>query len=108
MAHCQPIRSLRSRHLQLGVLSLLDGRAAPDAAHRPAPAFNFGVVSLREVTESCSAAPRVLGPMPAKGQTRRFRDVRDMSGLLQIADVSRPGRAISGRTKDAVACPLRP
>jgi len=30
--------------------------------------------------------------MTASGQTRRFRDVRSMSGLPQIADISGPGR----------------
>jgi hypothetical protein len=30
--------------------------------------------------------------MSAPGQTRRFRDVRDMSGLPQTADISGPGR----------------
>jgi hypothetical protein len=28
--------------------------------------------------------------MPAKGQTRRFRDVRGMSGPLHTADISGP------------------
>jgi hypothetical protein len=31
-------------------------------------------------------------PMSLLGQTRRFRDVRDMSGLPQTADISGPGR----------------
>ena len=30
--------------------------------------------------------------MSASGQTRRFRDVRDMSGLTRTADFSGPGR----------------
>jgi len=30
--------------------------------------------------------------MSASGQTRRFRDVRDMSGLPQTANISGPGR----------------
>src|SRR5258705_13824256 len=30
--------------------------------------------------------------MSASGQTRRFRDVRGMSGLPQTADISGPGR----------------
>jgi hypothetical protein len=30
--------------------------------------------------------------MSPTGQTRRFRDVRDMSGLPQTADISGPGR----------------
>jgi hypothetical protein len=33
--------------------------------------------------------------MPASRQTRRFRDVRDMSGLPQTADISGPGRHVS-------------
>jgi hypothetical protein len=30
--------------------------------------------------------------MSAMGQTRRFRDVRDMSGLPQTTDIAGPGR----------------
>jgi hypothetical protein len=30
--------------------------------------------------------------MSAPGQTRRFRDVRDMSGVPQTSDIAGPGR----------------
>jgi hypothetical protein len=33
-----------------------------------------------------------MQPMSQLGQTRRFRDVRDMSGLPQTADISGPSR----------------
>jgi len=40
--------------------------------------------------------------MSASGQTRRFRDIRVTSGLLQAADVSGPGRHFAFGPKPAV------
>ncbi len=72
-------------------------------------------VSLRHLGSDGTA----ISGKSAKGQTRRFRDVRGMSGLPPTADISGPGRhfafgpttdipAPAGRSIRPIAPPLNP
>jgi len=56
--------------------------------------FNGDVAALYQFWNAAawSETPSRRGRMSASGQTRRFRDVREMSGLPRTADISGPVR----------------